>query len=672
MRNGVQNGKATNGKSKTDVLNTAGLIWSVADEVLRGPFKPHQYGSVILPFTVMRRLDCVLEPTKEKVLAAVEEHQKKKVDLGFLVGKIKGPDGKPLSFWNSSQYTFNLLMKDAPGIKANLIDYVGGFSDNIRDIFDNYKVIPLIDTLADGNLLFKLIQKFAAVNLHPDVVPNTEMGRLFEELIRKFSEDQNESPGEHYTPRDAIKLMVELLFATDEDPNLGAEQRVVTLYDPTAGTGGMLSVAEEHLKEQNSALIVRPFGQELNPETYAICKADMLIKGQDVSKIVLGNTLSKDAFPNQKFDYMLSNPPYGYDWKAAEDEVREEHKKFGFKGRFGPGLPRISDGQMLFLLTLVSKMHPKGGETSRIAIVMNGSPLFTGGAGSGESEIRRYLIENDLVEAIVGLPSQMFYNTGISTYVWILSSNKEKRRKGNIQLIDASNSFEKMRKPLGDKRRYLSDSNIAEIVKTYGAFLASTTSKILPNEAFGYYTITVERPLRLNFQVTPERLERLAEKKALVLNGIDLPKLKTVLTGISSQTIFKNRSAFTKALTSTLRKAGIALKPLQQKAILEAVSERDESADICVDGKGKPEPDADLRDTENDTLGENIRAYFEREVLSDLEDAWIDETKTVVGYEVPFTREFYKYVPPRTISEIDADLQGITAEILADLRGASA
>lgn len=668
MRNGVQDGKTTNGKSKTDVLNTASLIWGVADEVLRGPFKPHQYGSVILPFTVMRRLDCVLEPTKENVLAAVEEHKRKKVDLGFLVGRIKGPDGKPLTFWNSSKFTFKLLMNDAPGIKANLVDYVSAFSDNIRDIFDNYKTIPLIDTLADRNLLFRLVQKFAAVNLHPDVVPNTEMGRLFEELIRRFSEDVNESPGEHYTPRDAIKLMVELLFATDEDPNLGAEQRVVTLYDPTAGTGGMLSVAEEHLKEQNSALIIRPFGQELNPETYAICKADMLIKGQDVSKIVLGNTLSKDAFANQKFDYMLSNPPYGYDWKAAEDEVRAEHKKFGFKGRFGPGLPRISDGQMLFLLTLVSKMHPKGDETSRIAIVMNGSPLFTGGAGSGESEIRRHLIKKDLVEAIIGLPTQMFYNTGIGTFVWILSNNKEQRRKGKIQLIDASDSYDKMRKNLGSKSRFLNEANIKHVVQEYGDFKDTNTSRIFANETFGYQTITVERPLRLNFQTSADRLTRLDDRRPLTTNGFDLTILKQALSSINSDIVFKSRASFADAVEVALASAGLKLRPIQYKAVFDALSESDPTADICEDSKGRPEPDPNLRDSENVPLSEDIDVYFLREVKPYAPDAWIDKSATTEGYEVPFTRTFYKYVPPRTPTEIDTDLALVTTEILACLR----
>lgn len=659
-----------NGKSRSiDVLNTASLIWGIADDVLRGHYKPHQYGSVILPFTVMRRLDCVLEPTKDSVLKAYEKHKAKGIDLEYLMEKAT--DG--LKFWNTSQFTFPLMLGDAAGIKKNLVDYVGSFSENIRDIFDCYKVISLISDLASADILFLLVKKLAAVNLHPNAVSNADMGKLFEELIRKFAEDQNESPGEHYTPRDAIHLMVELLFATNEDATLNKEARIVTLYDPAAGTGGMLSVAEEYLKELNSSIIVKPFGQELNPETYAVCKADMLIKGQDINKIVRGNTLSNDAFPNEKFDYMLSNPPYGYDWKAAEDAVKAEYRNLGRKGRFGPGLPRISDGQMLFLMTLVSKMHPKNSsEASRAAIVLNGSPLFTGGAGSGETEIRRYLIENDLVEAIVALPGQMFYNTGINTYVWVLSNNKEKRRKGKIQLIDASQTFEKMRKSLGDKRRYLSPQQIESAVKIYGDFVESETCKIRPNEDFGYRTITVERPLRLNFQVTPERLERLDEKKPLVQNGINLAKLKAALSAVDLEKLFKSRPVFLKVVNATLKNAGIELKPPQLRALLEALSERDESAEVCLDGKGCRESDPELRDTENVPLSDDVRNYFEREVKPYVADAWVDEEKTATGYEIPFTRHFYKYHAPRSTETIDAELRKVTSDLLSMLNEMSA
>lgn len=488
----------------SDSPKIANLIWSTADEVLRGDYKPHEYGSVILPFTVMRRIDCVLAPTKAKVLAVAAKHAKSDIDTSIFFEKATGD----LKFWNTSQFDFPTLANDPRGIKRNMLDYIGGFSASIRDIFDYYKVVDLINDLSRKDLLLLLVQKFAKVNLHPDIVSNADMGHAFEELIRRFSEQSNETAGEHYTPRDAIRLAVELLFTSDEDPTLSKEQRIVTLYDPTAGTGGMLSVAEEHLKQFNDSIIVRPYGQELNEQTYAICKADMLIKGQDISKIVLGNTLSKDAFPNEKFDYMLSNPPYGVDWKKSKDEVEAEAKKLGFKGRFGPGLPRISDGQMLFLLHLISKMHAKNSsETSRVAIVMNGSPLFSGGAGSGESEIRRYILENDLLEAIVGLPNEMFYNTGIATYIWILSNKKEPRRLGKVQLVNAAEFYAKMRRSLGNKRREFKPDDIQRIVNEYGAFKESEYSKIFTNATFGYSTIVVERPLRLSFEVTEPLLD---------------------------------------------------------------------------------------------------------------------------------------------------------------------
>ena len=651
-------------KAAPETPNIANLIWATADEVLRGDYKPHEYGSVILPFTVMRRIDCVLTPTKAKVLETAVKYAKSDVDPSIFFERATGG----LKFWNTSKFDFTTLTNDAAGIQKNLLDYVGGFSASIRDIFDYYKTVDLINGLARKNLLFLLVQKFAKVNLHPDVLSNADMGQAFEELIRRFSEQSNETAGEHYTPRDAIRLAVELLFTTDEDPTLRKEQRIVTLYDPTAGTGGMLSVAEEHLKNYNKSIVVRPYGQELNEETYAICKADMLIKGQDISKIVLGNTLSKDAFPNEKFDYMLSNPPYGVDWKKVKDEVEGEARRLGFKGRFGPGLPRISDGQTLFLLHLISKMHPKGSnETSRIAIVLNGSPLFSGGAGSGESEIRRFVLENDLLEAIVALPTEMFYNTGIATYIWILSNNKEARRKGKVQLVNATEFFGKMRRSLGNKRRELRADDIARIATEYGNFRETEYSKIFPTTAFGYQTIVVERPLRVNFQISPERLARLDDEAALAKYGLDLEKLKEALIGIGPD-LYAIRPKFLKALDRVLDRAEITLKAPQYKALLSALSERDESAEICRDAKKRPEPDSELRDTENVPLGEEIDAYFDREVLPFVPDAWVDDDKTKIGYEIPFTRYFYKYVPPRTLDDIDLDLAKINEQIVALLR----
>jgi len=470
------------------------FIWSVAD-LLRGDYKQSDYGKVILPFTVLRRLDCVLEPTKEAVLA--EYSDKQKADLNpepFLLRKA----GQ--SFYNTSQLDLKKLLGDQDHIRENLFSYIQAFSPEVRDIFERFDFHTQVERLAKSGLLYQVAEKFANIDLHPEVVSNGQMGMVFEELIRKFAEISNETAGEHFTPREVIRLMVNLLFIED-DAMLAKPGVVRTMYDPTGGTGGMLSGAGEHLEQLNPQARLTMFGQELNDESYAICKADMLIKGQDVANIVAGNTLSDDGHPHRKFDYMLSNPPFGVEWKKVEKEIRKEHEQQGFNGRFGPGLPRVSDGSMLFLLHLISKMRPITEGGSRFGIVLNGSPLFTGGAGSGESEIRRYVLENDLLEAIIGLPTDMFYNTGIFTYVWIVSNRKPEARKGKVQLIDASSFWQKMRKSLGSKRKELSDEHIAEITRLFGGFVETETdgkpiSRIFSNSAFGYRTITVERPLR--------------------------------------------------------------------------------------------------------------------------------------------------------------------------------
>jgi type I restriction enzyme M protein len=571
---------------------TSSLIWSVAD-LLRGNFKQSEYGRVILPFTVLRRLDCVLEATKPAVL---KEYQAKK-DMPaaaldrFLIKK------SGYQFYNTSPMTFTAALGDPSNVRANLTNYIGSFSDNVRDVFERFNFQAIIDRLDQDNLLFMVAGKFAAIDLHPNVVSNAHMGAMFEELIRKFAELSNETAGEHFTPREVIRLMVELLFAGDDEA-LTQPGVVRTLYDPTAGTGGMLSVAEEHLQRLNPQARLVVFGQELNPESYAICKADMLIKGQDISNVVYGNTLSEDGLIGKLFDYMLSNPPFGVEWKKIEKFIRDEYTKKGYEGRFGPGLPRVSDGSLLFLLHLISKMRPKAEGGSRIGIVLNGSPLFTGGAGSGESEIRKWIIENDWLETIVALPTDMFYNTGISTYVWIVTNNKKPERQGKIQLINAAEFYQKMRKSLGSKRKELGDADIERIVKLYGAFEENEYSKIFDNADFGYSTITVERPLR------------------------------------------------------------------------------DEQGNVVLGSKGKqkgqPQPDSSLRDTENVPLKDDIQAYFEREVLPHVPDAWIDHDKTRVGYEIPFNRHFYKYVPPRPPEEIDADLKTLSAEIMDLLKEVAA
>ena len=471
------------------------FIWAVAD-LLRGDYKQSDYGKVILPFTVLRRLDCVLDSTKPAVLAELAAKEKLGVNPAPFLSRITGRQ-----FFNASPLDLKKLLGDPTHVATNLFAYIQGFSPEVRDIFEHFEFQTQIERLSKAGLLYQVTEKFCQIDLHPDKVSNADMGTVFEELIRKFAELSNETAGEHFTPREVIRLMVNLLFVEDDEV-LAKPGVVRTLYDPTAGTGGMLSVAGEYLHEHNPKASLAVYGQELNPESYAICKADMLIKGQDVANIVFGNTLSDDGHPTKTFDYMLSNPPFGVEWKKVEREVRKEHQDKGFAGRFGPGLPRVSDGSMLFLLHLISKMRPASEGGSRFGIVLNGSPLFTGGAGSGESEIRRYVLENDLLEAIVGLPTDMFYNTGISTYVWIISNRKPEARKGKVQLIDASGMWQKMRKSLGSKRKELSDAHIERITRLFGDFAEARDddgkpiSRIFDNEAFGYHTITVERPLR--------------------------------------------------------------------------------------------------------------------------------------------------------------------------------
>lgn len=597
------------------------FIWAVAD-LLRGDYKQSEYGRVILPFTVLRRLDCVLEATKPAVLAEFAAKTKAGVNPDQFVLRKAGQ-----SFCNTSELDLVKLLGDQDHIRQNLYAYIQAFSPAARDIFERFDFFTQVERLAKANLLYLVTEKFANIDLHPTVVDNASMGAVFEELIRKFAEISNETAGEHFTPREVIRLMVNLIFIEDDDVLTPGNAVVRTIYDPTAGTGGMLSVAGEYLLEHNPQARLTMYGQELNDESYAICKADMLIKGQAVENIIVGNTLSEDGHGGRKFDYMLSNPPFGVEWKKVEKAVRQEHEHKGFDGRFGPGLPRVSDGSMLFLMHLLSKMRPAKDGGSRFGIVLNGSPLFTGGAGGGESEIRRYVLENDLVESIVGLPTDMFYNTGIATYVWILSNKKPAARKGKVQLIDASSFWQKMRKSLGSKRKEMSDEHIATVTRLFGGFaeaemvtvldaagqplgepqLITTAdqtpvapeggrlkrapiSRIFKNEAFGYTTITVERPLRDD-----------AGKVVLGVKGKQ---------------------------------------------------------------KGKPQPDSALRDTENVPLSEDIAAYFRREVLPHAPDAWIDEEKSKVGYEIPFNRHFYVFEPPRSLYAIDEELKTVTASIM--------
>lgn len=646
--------------------NLSSLIWSIA-ELLRGDYKQADYGKVVLPFTLLRRLDCVLEKTKPDVLKEFAARTKtKNADPSVFLTRASG-----FKFYNTSKLDFQKVLGDPDHVYSNLLAYVQSFSSNVADIFERFEFDKQIDKLNNSKLLYKVVQKFAEVDLHPSKVSNTEMGAAFEELIRRFAELSNETAGEHFTPREVIRLLVNLLFADDKDI-LTKPGTIRSFYDPTAGTGGILSVAEEYLRELNPQARLILHGQELNPESYAVCKADMLVKGQDVSKIVFGNTLSDDGHAGAHFDYCGANPPYGVEWRKIEQEIVAEHQKLGMKGRFGPGLPRVSDGSLLFVMHLLSKMRPRkrkddgtveGG--GRVAIVLNGSPLFTGGAGSGESEIRRHILEKDLLEAIVALPTDMFYNTGISTYIWILSNNKPAERHGKVQLINGADLWKKMRKSLGSKRKEMSAEHIDEVTRVYGEFCESVRSKIFDNEDFGYHAITIERPLRLNFAVSPERLTTLADIKAL--RDVE-EAVREALATLSPKKIWKNRDAFTKDAKKVLSAANVSLSPAQLKALISALSERDETAEICADAKGRPEPDADLRDVENVPLKEDVQAFFEREVRPHARDAWIDPDKTKIGYEIPFTQHFFEFEAPREPEVIDAELKALSAEIMDMLK----
>ena len=566
----------------TNVSEKAALIWAIADK-LTGVYKPHEYGEVILPLTVIRRFDCILADTKEAVLAKYEQVKKLPTKDIFL----KMASGR--DFYNTSKYTFEKLLDDPDNIEANFRDYLNGFSDNVLDIIEKFKFDGHITTMANKGILYIVLKEFCTerANLHPDVISNIEMGYIFEEIIRRFSEAHNEDAGQHYTPREVIRLMVNILFYDDSDI-LSGQNVVKTIYDPACGTGGMLSVAEEYLHELNKETELMAFGQEINDQTFAICKADMLIKGNNADFIKDGNTLSDDQFAEQTFDYVLSNPPFGREWKNEKKAVEDEAKK-GFAGRFGAGLPAASDGQMLFLMTAISKMKDIKDGGSRVAIIHNGSPLFTGDAGSGPSDIRKHILENDLLEAVIALPNDIFYNTGIATYIWVLSNKKAgTKREGKVQLINAHELFEKRRKSLGNKRNDIPESAIEEITQIYGDFRENEISKIFDNEDFGYTKIVVERPLR------------------------------------------------------------------------------DEQGELVLK-KGKKQPDTSMRDTENVPLKEDINDYFAREVLPFAPDAWIDTKKFKVGYEIPFTRYFYKYEAPQPSSEIMAEIMQLQKELEGSL-----
>jgi type I restriction enzyme M protein len=665
----------------------ANFIWSVAD-LIRDDFKRSKYADVILPLTVLRRIDCVLEPTKQEVL---KQHARFK-------GQLANPDpilrkASGYAFYNISPFTFERLLEDHSHLADNLKAYINGFSENMREVVERFDFRNTIAKLDEAGLLFLVLERFKNLDLHPDVVDNHAMGTIFEELIRRFNEALDENPGEHFTPREVVRLMVDLLLAPESE-SLRQDYRVIKVADPACGTGGMLTIAKERLLATNPKLQIFIYGQEVNPETFAVCKSDLYMKsadGKDAENIAFGSTLSHDAHPGEGFDYQLANPPYGKEWKKDQADVETEASKPG--GRFSAGLPRISDGQLLFLQHMLSHMnHPeKGG--GRVAIVMNGSPLFTGDAGSGESEIRRWILENDWLEALIALPEQLFYNTGIATYIWILSNRKEAARRGKVQLIDATGLWTAMRKSLGDKRREISETQIKEIVGIYRGAHANGRAKVFDTTDLGYRKITVERPLRLNFQASEERIARLKVQSAFAFLAQSKKKdaivqAKEIVFGRQQQeailaalktlpgTVFTDRPAFEEVLGVALKKAGLTISAPLRKAVLAALSERDETAEICWDKDSNPESDPNLRDTENVALKEDITLFFEREVMPHVPDAWIntfirdpkDGKVGRVAYEINFNRYFYEYQPPRPLEEIEADLKTLEKEIMDMLR----
>ncbi|MCX6717155.1 MAG: class I SAM-dependent DNA methyltransferase [Candidatus Taylorbacteria bacterium] len=653
----------------------ASMIWNIAD-ILRGGWKQHEYQDVILPFVVLKRLDSILADSKDKVREQYNQWHGKVKDLDPILKKASGH-----AFFNVSPYNFHKLTEDPKNIAKNFNKYLSDYSANIQDIIEKFDFETQLERLEGGNLLYLIIQELNKVDLHPSKVDNHQMGQIFEELLRKFSEMSNETAGEHYTPRDVIKLMVEILLSPDEK-ELKRPHIIKKIYDPACGTGGMLTVAKDYIRDNiNDKADIFLYGQELNSVTYAMAKSDMLIKGENPDFIKGGekdqskaSTLSNDQFFGEVYDYGLSNPPYGVDWKKDKDAVENEASR-GYAGRFGAGLPRISDGQLLFLQHLVSKMKPEKDGGSRLAIVHNGSPLFTGDAGSGESEIRRWILEKDLLETIVALPDQLFYNTGINTYLWFLTNRKSKERKGKVQLVDARSFFEKMRKSLGSKRHSIDEKSNKKIFELYSKFEENEFSKIFKTTEFAYRQVTIERPLRMNYQVSDERIVKLKEdKNFLKLSEKEQKGILGLFASFPNKNLFKSGESFLKVFEPHFK--SLKLKSTTQKLILNALSERDENANICLDSNGKPESDSELRDYENIPLGTSIYDYFEKEVKPYVSDAWINDTVRdhkdnqigVVGYEIPFTRFFYKYEAPRSLEVIETDIEKVENELLGLLK----
>lgn len=672
------------------------FIWSICN-LLRGPYKRNEYRKVILPMTVLRRFDCLLAPTKDAVLARHETvlGQSDAV-VHSLLTQVSGH-----GFYNTSKLDMKALLDDPNHLAPNLTAYIDAFSSDVREIMDRFKFGQQIERMAEKNLLYEVVKRFAGTDLSPERVDNVQMGYVFEELIRIGAEQSNEEAGEHYTPREVIRLMVNLLLSQEED--LRTSHIVKTIYDPACGTSGMLAVAEQYIRHLNADARPILYGQELNDDAWAVAKSDMLIKGADAGNIVLGDTFTNDGFQTTEssekwmFDYMLANPPFGVEWKQRRSYIKHEAESEGHAGRFGAGLPRVSDGSLLFLQHMLSKMRAPEDGGSRIAIVFNGSPLFTGGAGSGESNIRRWIIENDWLEAVVALPDQLFYNTGISTYVWVLTNRKEPRRQGKVQLLDARRFFVKMPKSLGNKRKKIGDpadragerDQIKEITRIYGNFQdgetrsfeeedpitkdpvqrSSVVSRVFENQDFGFRQIVVERPLRMNFRASPERIDRLGEVPAFVKlpehRQEEICEMVQAFADRHGDTIYRDRDQFLADWRGVVRDRGEArIKATERRAVLEGLGDRDLEAKTCRNSRGEPEADPNLRDSEAVPLREDVDDYLRREVLPHVPDAWVDDRKTKIGYEIPLTRHFYRYDPPRPVEEIDADLNVLRDEIV--------
>jgi type I restriction enzyme M protein len=711
----------------------AGKIWEIANR-LRGPYRPPQYRLVMLPLVVLRRFDCVLEPTKERVLA---EHKRligaktaENAIPRLLTKVVDVKRSQPL--YNTSPYTFAKLLDDSENIAPNLVAYINGYSEIARRIFEKFKFGEQIEKLDSSNRLFNIVKAMSEIDLHPNRISNLEMGYLFEHLVMRFNEQANEEAGDHFTPREVIRLMTHLVYTGEEDVYKPGVYREI--YDPACGTGGMLSVSEETIRAGNQNANLGLYGQEYNDESWAICCADMLIKDEETDHIVLGDTLGDgktfDGFQGKQFHYMLANPPFGVEWKDQQKVITKEHETLGFNGRFGAGLPAINDGSLLFLQHMISKMHlspDKGGEGSKIAIIFNGSPLFSGDAGSGPSNIRRWIIENDWLDAIVAMPDQLFYNTGIFTYVWLVTNRKKPERRGKVQLIDGTRFFGKMKKSLNNKRNELSDAHIARLTEIYGNFQDGETervqidgewetrvvSRIFENREFGFLKVTVERPLRLNFEATPERIARLEEQTAFANLAVSKKRkdekavakeqaegaeyqdaIRSMLATLGGKGRYMDREAFEADLDKAAKRADLKLPAPIKKAIFAALSERDPKAEICRDSKGNPEADSELRDTENiplpdgvtlplpmpfgpeapndklvEAMKPTIDACIAAEVLPHVPDAWVDYSKTKIGYEIPINRHFYVYKPPRPLQEIEKDILALESEIADLLKG---